>query len=86
MTKQEIKALRRPFVRELFRGNRFNLAMTVVAALLGAAASLVISWLIKSVSDLISGDGKYSLSTLLSIAGGAVALLLIGSIRILKAF
>ncbi len=84
MTKQEIKALRRPFVRELFRGNRFNLAMTVVAALLGAAASLVISWLIKSVSDLISGDGKYSLSTLLSIAGGAVALLLIGSILDLR--
>ena len=84
MTKQERKALRRPFVRELFRGNRFNLAMTIAAALLGAAASLVISWLIKSVSDLISGDGKYSLSTLLSIAGGAVALLLIGSILDLR--
>ena len=31
MTKKEIKALRRPFIRELFRNNKFNLAMTVLA-------------------------------------------------------
>ena len=46
MTKKEIQALRHPFVKELFRDNKFNLAMTVIAALLGAAAELVISWLI----------------------------------------
>ena len=52
MTKKEIKALRRPFIRELFRNNKFNLAMTVLAALLVAAAELVISWLIKEVAAL----------------------------------
>ena len=80
MTKQEIKTLRRPFVRELFRGNRFNLAMTVIAALLGAASNLIISWLIKSLSDLISGETKYSFSTLLFIALGAISLLLLASV------
>ena len=44
---QEIKALRRPFLRELFHENGFNLAMTLVSAALMAAGQLVISWLIK---------------------------------------
>ena len=74
MNKKEIQALRRPFLKELFRNNRFNLAMTVLAALLGAAAELVISWLIKEVADLISGECPYGFSTLLLVAGGAFAL------------
>ena len=75
MNKKEIKALRRPFIRELFRKNKFNLAMTVVAALLSALGELVISWLIKEIADLISGDSGYSFGTLLIIGGGAFALL-----------
>jgi len=78
MSKKEIKALRRPFLRELFRGNTFNLAMTVLAALFGAAAELVISWLIKEVADLISGECPYSFSTLLIITGGGFALFGLG--------
>ena len=46
MNKQETKALRRPFIQALFRENKFNLFMTVLAALLAAGAGLVISWLI----------------------------------------
>ena len=38
MSKKEIQALRRPFLKELFRDNKFNLAMTVIAALLGLCA------------------------------------------------
>ena len=80
MNKKEIKALRRPFVKELFRNNKFNLAMTVLAALFGAAAELVISWLIKEVADLISGECPYDFGTLLIIAGGAFALFLLGGV------
>ena len=78
MSKKEIQALRRPFVKELFRNNKFNLAMTVLAALLGAAAELVISWLIKEVADLISGECPYRFETLLIITGGAFALFGLG--------
>lgn len=78
MNKQEMKALRRPFLKELFRENKFNLAMTVLAALFGAAAELVISWLIKEIADLISGQCPYGFGTLLMIAGGAFALSLLG--------
>ncbi|MBQ2070813.1 MAG: ABC transporter ATP-binding protein [Oscillospiraceae bacterium] len=78
MTKKEIKALRRPFIKELFLNNKFNLAMTVLAALLGAAAELVISWLIKEVADLISGECPYRFETLLIITGGAFALFGLG--------
>ena len=80
MTKKEIHALRRPFLKELFRNNKFNLVMTVLAALLGAAAELVISWLIKEVADLISGECPYGFGTLLIITGGAFALFLLGGV------
>ena len=72
------RALRRPFLAALFRGNRANLTMTVLAALFGAAAELVISWLIKEVADLISGDCPYSFTTLLIVTGGAFALFGLG--------
>ena len=39
MNKKELQTLRRPFVKEMFRNNRFNLTMTVLAALLAAAAT-----------------------------------------------
>lgn len=77
MTKQEIQALRRPFVKELFRKNKFNLAMTVLAAFCAAASNLVISWTMKGISDLISGDTSIRFGTLLLIAGiGALLLVL----------
>ncbi len=77
MNKKDIRGLRRPFIKEIFRKNKFNLAMTVVAALLGAAANLVISWLIKEISDLISGDCRYTYSTLLAVGASAFTLLLL---------
>ena len=78
MNKQERKALRRPFIKELFRNNKFNLAMIVIAALLGSATELVISGLLKEVSDLISGECPYGFGTLLIIAGGGFALFGLG--------
>ena len=78
MNKKELKALRRPFVKELFRKNRFTFFMTFIAAVLCAAAELVISWLVKEVPDLISGDCPYSFGTLLLVAAGAFALLFLG--------
>ncbi|MBQ6431232.1 MAG: ABC transporter ATP-binding protein [Oscillospiraceae bacterium] len=80
MSKIEVKALRRPFLKELFRSNKCNLTMTVIAALLCAAAELVISWLIKEIADLISGNCPYGIGTLLAVAGGAAALFLAGGV------
>ncbi len=77
MTKKEIKALRRPFVKQLFRKNRFNLMMTVIAAFLAASSELVISWTLKGISDLISGDTAVSFGTLLLVAGIGSAMILI---------
>ena len=74
MTKKEIQALRHPFVKELFRNNKFNLVMTVLAAFLAAVSELVISWTIKGISDLISGDTTIRFGTLLFIAGIGFAL------------
>ena len=75
MNKKEIRALRRPFIKELFRENKFNLVMTLTASFLAALSELVISWLIKEISDLISGKCQYSFSTLLIIAIGGFALM-----------
>ena len=64
MTKQEIKALRRPFLKALFRQNKFNLFMTLIASALNAAMALLISWVIKEIPDLIAGDSPYSFQTI----------------------
>ena len=77
MNKKEIKALRRPFIKELFRGNKFNLTMTVIAAFLASASELMISWTIKGISDLISGDTAIRFGALLLVAGIGFALMLI---------
>ena len=74
------RAQRRLFLKELFRDNKFNFFMTLLAALLGAVSELVISWLIKEVSDLISGECPYRFGTLLIITGGAFALFLLGCV------
>ncbi len=78
--KKQIQALRRPFLRELFRGNRFNLAMTLISAVLAAAGELIISWLIKEIVDLISGISGYTFGALLAIACGAVALIALAAV------
>ena len=77
---KEIKALRRPFLREFFRENRFNLAMTLVSAALMAAGELIISWLIKEIVDLISGLSEYTIGALLAIAGGGLALMVLAAV------
>ena len=74
------RAQRRLFLKELFRDNKFNFFMTLLAALLSAVSELVISWLIKEVSDLISGECPYRFGTLLIITGGAFALFLLGCV------
>ena len=80
MNKKEIQALRRPFVRELFRDNGLNLAMTMIASLFTAAGTLIISWLIKEIVDLISGVSAYTFGTLLAAAGVGAALLLLSGL------
>ena len=77
---QEIKALRRPFLRELFRENGFNLAMTLVSAALMAAGQLVVSWLIKEIVDLISGISRFTFGTLLMIAGSGLLLMVLAAV------
>ena len=77
---KEIKALRRPFLRELFRENRFNLAMTLVSAVFMAAGEIIISWLIKEIVDLISGISGYTFGALLAIAGGGLALMVLAAV------
>ena len=77
MNKKEIKALRRPFVKELFRKNKFNLAMTVLAAFLAAGAELVFSCTLKGISDLISGDAAIRFGTMLLVTGVGVVLMLV---------
>ena len=74
MNKKEIEVLRKPFVKELFRKNKRNLVMTVLAAFCAAVSNLMISWTIKGIADLISGDTDIGFQTMLLIAGVGFAL------------
>ena len=77
INKKELKALRRPFLRELFRHNKFNLAMTVISSLFAASTNIAISWLIKEIADLISDTCEYTLGTLLVVMASAFLLLIV---------
>ena len=72
------KALRRPFLRELFRKNKLNFSMTLVAVTLCSVAMLVISWLLKEVVDLIAGVSPYTIVQLTIIAAASLVILLVG--------
>ena len=77
MTKKEIQALRRPFVNELFRNNKFNLVMTVLAAFITSVYALGFSWIVKEIPDLIAGESKYDIRTILIVSGASFALMLL---------
>lgn len=72
MDKKEIQTLRRPFVRAMFRKNKTNLAMTLIASLCNAVSMLILSWMTKEVVDLISGNSGHSFKVLLIVACCAI--------------
>ncbi len=78
MEKKEIKQLRRPYVNTFFKNNKFNLLMTIIASLLQGVAFLVISWVLKEISDLIAGVSQYDFSVIIIVAGIAFLLFVIG--------
>ena len=64
MDKKQLKALRRPLIKQFFRHNIFNLIMTVISAVLASAATLGISWILQKVFDVISGDSEMTLGVI----------------------
>ncbi len=77
MNKKELKVLRRPFVKELFRNNKFNLVMTIIAALFSSIVNLAVSWLIKEICDVVSGQSKFELKVLAIVAACTVFVFLL---------
>ena len=55
LTKKELKKLRGQFKHTLFHKNHFNLFMTLIASVLCSSASIMGSWLLKEVMDLVAG-------------------------------
>lgn len=80
MTKQELKALRKPFIKQFFLHNKFNLVMTVLSSLIGSFVNIGISWGLQQVFDLVSGQCPYSLGTLVLIAVLLLGLLLLAGL------
>ena len=68
MNRKEIRDLRRPFISEMFRGNKANLTMTLISTFCTAAGELIISWLIKEIIDLMSGTSAFTFRTLMILA------------------
>ena len=77
MDKKQLKELRRPYVRQFFKKNRLNLALTVFSAVLAGAANLGISWSLQKVFDVIDGNTSLGLGTVVLISVGFLGLLLL---------
>lgn len=67
MDKQELRKLRRPYIKVLFKNNKLNLLMTSIASILQSIGALVISWLIKEISDLIAGTSQFDFKTIIIV-------------------
>jgi ABC-type multidrug transport system fused ATPase/permease subunit len=80
MNKEEIKSLRRPFIRQFFHKNKFNLFMTIIASFCSAGSEIIISWLIKEIVDLISGISAFTFSKLLAIAAFGIGLMILAAV------
>ena len=80
MKKEEIKSLRRPFIRQFFHKNKFNLFMTIIASFCSAGSEIIISWLIKEIVDLISGISAFTFSKLLAIAAFGIGLMILAAV------
>ena len=80
MSKEEIKSLRRPFIRQFFHKNKFNLFMTIIASFCSAGSEIIISWLIKEIVDLISGISAFTFSKLLAITAFGIGLMILAAV------
>ncbi len=67
MDKKELRKLRHPYIKVLFKNNKLNLLMTSIASILQSIGALVISWLIKEISDLIAGTSQYDFKTIIIV-------------------
>ena len=67
MNKKELRKLRRPYIKVLFKNNKLNLLMTSFASILQSIDALVISWLIKEISDLIAGTSQFDFKTIIIV-------------------
>ena len=68
----------RPYTREFYRGNRLPFLAALVCTLLMSLVSLVVSWLLQQLLDLIGGyQTGFTLGQLLLIALGMLGLLIL---------
>ena len=77
LTKKELKKLRRQFKHTLFHKNHFNLFMTLISSVLCSAVAIVGSWILKEVMDLVAGNSRFDLNTLLIVTVFCVLVLLL---------
>lgn len=77
MDKKELRKIRRPYIKVLFKNNKLNLLMTSIASILQSIGALVISWVIKEISDLIAGTSKFDFKTIIIVTLLGILLFLI---------
>lgn len=75
-----MKHKRKPFTRQFYRGNGWNLTLAMVQTVIMVAINLIISWLMQQLIDVSTGNtGTFSLFQLAMIAVGCVVLIVISS-------
>ena len=56
MKTNNIKALRKPFIQQFFKGNRISFVLAAIASIMGAFANLILSWEIQQMVDITTGN------------------------------
>ena len=74
------KTLRAELVSQFYRNNYCALFLAIIASVLSGTTGIIVSWIIKELIDIISGQGTLTLNQVLLICAGFIGFVLIISL------
>ena len=71
------KSVHAELVSQFYRNNSCALFTAIIASILSGTTGLIVSWIVKELIDIISGQGTFTLSQILLICAGFIVFVLI---------
>ncbi len=71
------KTIRAELVNQFYMHNFCALFLAIIASILSGTTGIIISWILKELIDIISGQGTLTLNQVLLICGGFIVFVLV---------
>ncbi len=71
------KSIRAELVSQFYRNNSCALFLAIIASILSGTIGIIVSWIVKELIDIISGQGTFTLEEILLICAGFIVFALV---------